>query len=138
MRAFFIVIVLLLPAAAIANSLIHGMMLMKYTKQTPYLRTGRDILQFKGVVARQMYAAMIQMVLLILPLVLFLVGLLAGALTPSDIPLVIVPAGLIVVLSYFFKKAEIAARNIPTLNPEIEKQRDEIAMTWKKRALPDW
>ena len=138
MRTFFIAGVLLLPAAAAVNSVVHGTLLMKYAKQTLYFRTGRDILRLKEVVARQMYAAVLQMVLLILPLILYLVGLFTGALYPTDLPLIIVPAGLILVFGYFFKKVEIAVRNIPALNQNIEQQRDEIVRTWKKKPPPDW
>ena len=138
MRSLFIAIVLILPAAAAVNSVVHGVLLRKYVRRTRYLRTEQDIVRLQKVVAQQMYAAVVQVGLLILPLVLYLVGVFTGNLYPTDLPLIIVPAGLILVLSYFFKKVEIETRKIPALNPRIEKRRDEIAATWKKKALPDW
>ena len=138
MRGIFIVIVLLLPTAAAVNSVVHGVLLTKYVQRTRYLRTEQDILRLQKIVAQQMYAAVAQVGLLILPLVLYLVGIFTGNLYPSDLPLIIVPAGMILVLSFVFKKVEIKARGIPALNPRIEKRRNEIAATWKKRALPDW
>jgi hypothetical protein len=138
MRSLFIIVVLVLQAAAAVNSVVHGTRLMQYVKKTRYLRTEQDLDRFKTVVARQMYAAVVQMGLLILPLVFYLVGVFTGILYPTDLPMIIVPAALILVLGYVFKKVEVAARNIPALNLRIEKQRDLIAATWKKKALPDW
>ena len=138
MRTFFIFIVLVLPAAAAVNSIVHGTLLRKYAQQTPYFRTEQDISRFQKVVARQMYAAVAQMGLLMFPLAFYLLGVVTGNLTPRDLPLVIVPAFVILVLGYLFKKVEVAVRNIPATNKEIERKRDAVVTTWKKRALPDW
>ena len=138
MRTVLVIIILLLPAAAIVNTVVHGLRLVRFRHSLSRFENGPDMALFRPVVRRQMVAAVVQVGLLTAPLLIFLGGVATGALSPRDLPLVVVPAVLIVALGYVFKKVENEVRSIPAATDELARERDEVVATWTRKALPDW
>ena len=137
-RALFITLMLICPAIAIVNSVIFGGKLKKFARRMKMFSSYDDILAFQRVVAQQMYAALIQIVLLTIPAVLYVVGAVRGYMNPSDLIFVIVPAFVVLYVGLRGKQVERQVRVIPARDRDLERQRDEIVTTWVKRPLPDW
>jgi hypothetical protein len=137
-RSLYLVGILGLPALAVLNALWFGTELKNFLSSTPSLESSRDLERFKAVVAHQMVAALVQIVLLATPPVLFFVGVFRGVVRPSDILYIIGPSAVILVVASVYRGHERRARAIPTTDPELEKQRDAIVRTWLRKPLPDW
>jgi hypothetical protein len=97
-----------------------------------------DIERMKAVVARQMYAALVQIVLLAAAPIAYVVGLARGELRPTDALYIIVPAAAVIVLSLGSKRVEARARALAAADEELARQRDRIVHTWMKKPFPDW
>ena len=127
-----------LPGLALANIWWFGRELRRFVDSTPVLASTADIERMKAVVARQMYAALAQILLLAAAPAVFLIGLVTGSLRPTDVLWVILPAAAVIVFSLGFKRTETEARSIEAADDELARQRDAIVETWLKKPLPDW
>ena len=138
MRQTLIWIMLGFPAAAALSSFWFGSELQRFADEVKTFSSTADLERFKAVVARQMYAALAQVLLLGLPFVAYLVGLSNGALGVGDVSYVISPSMVILVLGLRYRKVEGAVRKTPAATPQLEDARDAIVRTWLKKPLPDW
>lgn len=138
MRDVYLLLLLALPAAAALNALWFGRELRHFADATPRLESTADLQRFRRVVGRQMYAALVQILLLALPPIIFFYGLTRKILTVGDLLLVVLPAAAIIVLAQLNRRHETRVRNIPAADPELERERDRIIRTWNRRPLPDW
>jgi hypothetical protein len=127
-----------LPAIAAVNALVHGSQLRAFLQRTPAFTTYQNIVDFEKVVARQMYAALLQIGLLVSPGIVFVVGLVRGALDINDVLFVILPALAIGALGMAFKVLENTVRAIPADDPILEERRDHIVRVWNSKPFPDW
>jgi hypothetical protein len=127
-----------LPALAVVNAFWFGTELKNFLSSTPRLESSHDLERFKTVVAHQMHAALIQIVLLATPPIVFFVGIFRGVLSPSDLLYIIGPSAVILIVAAMYRGHEKRAKSIPTADPELEKQRDAIIHTWMRRPWPDW
>ena len=137
MRSAWLAAMLILPALAAGNALYFGAELRRFAAEVPRLASSHDLERFKRVVARQMYAALVQIVLLASPALVFFVGVVDGALSGSDILYVVIPAAVIIVIAQANRRDEARVRELPA-EPELAAQRDRIVRTWVRRPLPDW
>ncbi len=137
-RNGYIALMLLLPAVAVLNALIHGSQLKAFLGRTPAFATYQDIVEFEKVVARQMYAALVQIALLVAPGVVLMVGIVRGVLSVEDILYVVLPSFVILALGLAFKKIENQVRSIPVSDPILEERRDHIVRVWNTKPFPDW
>ena len=138
MRSTYTFLLLALPAVALINIWWFGRELRSFVESTPVLASTADIERMKQVVARQMYAAIAQILLLAGAPILFFFGLARGVLRPTDALYVILPAAAVIVFSLGFKRTEAAARSIEAADDELARQRDRIVQTWMKKPFPDW
>jgi hypothetical protein len=137
-RTVLIGAMILLPAAGVVNAIVHGRLLRQFVRDTPAFRTYQDIVDFEHMVARQMYAALMQILLLALPGLLFAVGLLRKILGPVDFIYILVPSMVIFMMGKIFKGLEVRAQSIPAEDPVLEERRQHIVETWIKKPFPDW
>jgi hypothetical protein len=137
-RTVFIATMLLLPAAAVVNAIVHGLQLNSFLKRTPTFATYQNIVDFEKIVARQMYAALLQIVLLVTPGILFVIGLVRLVLAVDDFIYVMLPALAILAFGAAFKMLENRARSIPVDDPVLEERRNYIVEVWNSKALPNW
>lgn len=137
-RTGYIALILLLPAVAVLNALIHGSQLKAFLERTPAFATYQDIVEFEKVVARQMYAALVQIALLVAPGIVLVVGIVRGVLSIEDILYVVLPSFVILALGLAFKQVENKVRSIPVSDPILEERRDHIVMVWNAKPFPDW
>jgi len=137
-RTGYIALILLLPAVAVLNAIIHGSQLRAFLERTPAFATYQDIVEFEKIVARQMYAALVQIALLVAPGVVFVVGLVRKVLSVEDILYVVLPSFVILGLGIAFKKVENQVRSIPVSDAILEERRDHIVRVWNNKPFPDW
>jgi hypothetical protein len=137
-RGLYVGLMLALPAIAAVNALVHGSQLRAFLQRTPAFTTYQNIVDFEKVVARQMYAALLQIGLLVSPGIVFVVGLVRGALDINDVLFVILPALAIGALGMAFKVLENTVRAIPADDPILEERRDHIVRVWNSKPFPDW
>jgi hypothetical protein len=138
MRSTYLLFILLFPAIAIANAWWFGSELQRFARQVTRFDSTADVELFKGVVARQMYAALAQIVLLAVPPILFFVGIIRKDLGPGDVLYIILPSAVVILVALVYKKVESQVRAIPAADDELRRQRDAIVETWIKKPLPDW
>lgn len=129
---------LTLPALGAINAIYHGRSLQRYVRQTKRIRDLDGLERFQKMVARQMYAALVQLVLLVVPLILYFIGIPTEILRFGDIVFVFIPAGVLIALGHHFKKVETEVCRIPALGEDLEEQRLAVIKTWRTRPLPDW
>ena len=137
-RPTLITLMLLFPGLGAVNAIYHGRLLQEYVRQTRRIKDLAGLTRFQMTVARQMYAALAQLILLTTPVVLYFFGVLTDHLHLGDIAFVVIPGTLIFALGYFFKKVEAQACRIPALGKDLEEQRLAVIKTWKTRPLPNW
>jgi len=138
MRSTYLLIMLGFPVIAMVNAWWFGRELQDFVKRTPTITSTTDVESMKVVVARQMYAALVQIVLLALGPVSYVVGLARGALRPSDVLFILLPSAAVLIMAATYKRVETAARSIAVSDDELRRQRDAIVHTWLKKPLPDW
>lgn len=137
-RTPYIVSLLLPPALAIANSFIHKRQLVSFLRHTPAIMTYQEIVAFEKTVARQMYAALLQIALLVAPWIVFGYGYLQDVLTVDDLGLVVAPSFVVLALGLNFKRLENRARSIRAEDPMLAERRDHIVEVWMRKPFPDW
>ena len=138
MRTLFISVMLILPALGVVNAIYHGRLLQRYVRQTKRIRNMPDLAQFQKLVARQMYAALVQLVLFIVPMVFYFIGIPTQILRLADIVYLMIPGGILIALGYHFKKVESEVCRIPALGEDLDEQRLAVIKIWKTRPLPTW
>jgi len=106
--------------------------------ETPRIDSNRDLEKFKEVVRKQMYAALLQIVLMGLPILIFLYGAVTGLMRFGDILYVIIPNTVVIIVGKILRRIEKRAQSLPVSSPEMEKARDAIVYCWEKKPLPDW
>jgi hypothetical protein len=137
-RTGYIVLMLMLPAAAVINSLFHGSQLKAFLERTTAITTYQNIVEFEKVVARQMYAALLQIAFLLAPGVVFVVGLVRGALSVDDVLYVMLPSFVILALGIAFKRIENRAKVLPVDDPVLADRHAHIIRVWNSKPFPDW
>jgi hypothetical protein len=129
---------LVLPAIGAVNSIYHGRLLQAYVRQTKRINDIAALALFQATVARQMYAALVQLVLLVAPIILYFIGIPTEILRFADIAFVMIPGGILIALGYHFKKVEVEACRIPAVGEDLDEQRLAVIKTWRTRPLPNW
>jgi hypothetical protein len=129
---------LILPALGAINAIYHGRSLQHYVRHTKRIDDMAGLARFQKIVARQMYAALAQLVLLITPIILYFIAIPIEILRFADIVYVMIPGGILMAIGYHFKKVETEACRIPALGEDLDEQRLAVIKTWRTRPLPTW
>jgi hypothetical protein len=137
-RTVFISLMLLLPALGAVNAIYHGRMLQHYVRSTKRIEDMSGLARFQKIVARQMYAALVQLALLVVPMILYFIGIPSQILRFSDIIFVFIPGGILIALGYHFRKVEAEVCRIPALGEDLDKQRMAVIKIWRTRPFPEW
>lgn len=138
MRTQLLTLMVLLPTIGVVNSWWFAGELRRFLDQTSTLSSTIDLERFKQVVARQMYAALVQIFVLGSPLLLFFFGIYRGDIHPTDLLWIVVPSLVVMVLGFMYKGLESKVKGIPTGSDELARQRDAIVSTWNSKPFPDW
>ena len=138
LRIIIIGLILLCPALAAINAIYHTRQLQNYVRHVRRINDMAGFARFQRLVARQMYAALAQSLLLTAPLILYFLGIFSDQLWLPDVVFVIVPGGFIIVLGYVMKKLENQVCRIPAANRDLDDQRLAVIKIWRTRPLPNW
>jgi hypothetical protein len=137
-RSTILMLLVVMPAASVLSAVYFMSALKRFMGETPSIDTAADLETFKSLVRKQMYAALVQIALLGLPILLFLMGMLTRTLWRGDFLYVLIPNLVVIVVGRVLRAVERKAQMLPVSDPQLEKARDEIVHTWEKKALPDW
>lgn len=127
-----------LPSLSLASGIILMTELKKFMAQAPRIETEQDLEHFKKIVKHQMYAALLQIVLLGTPVLIFSYGIQKRILEFGDILYVIVPNSIVIALGLLLRKLEKKGQSISASTPELKSEVDSVVYFWKKKALPNW
>ena len=129
------IIVPLLLALGLAA--LVGNELKRFVIEVPELRTAEHLRRFKGMVARNMYAALGQIILFIIPWVCYFVGITRQVLVGGEVLIILVLSVANFIVGQRLKKTEDAVRALP-VDEELKAERDRVVKTWEKKPFPDW
>ncbi len=119
-------------------AVMFGLEMKRFAEETPRISTRRDLDAFGRMAKRQMYAALAQIVILGLPVVLYVVGLLNGTLRNDDFLYVVVPGSIVFVAARLLKGWERRVQSLPVDDGGLERERDAMVRVWMHRPFPDW
>ena len=138
LRFILIGLILLCPVLAAINAMYHSRQLKDYVRHVGRINDMADLARFQKLVARQMYAALAQSLLMTAPLALYFLGIFIDQLWLPDAVFVIVPGFIVIVLGYVMKKLENQVCRIPAANQDLNDQRLAVINIWRTRPLPNW
>jgi len=138
-RATLITLMVLFPALGILNMIFHNLKLRRFNKEVPQIEKRMHLERLKREAKAQMYAALVQIVLLGLPFVFFIYGMWKGLLSFGDVFLYgILPSVASIIVGQACKGTEKIAKSQWVEDPRLRKERDEVVYTWDHKAFPDW
>lgn len=120
---------------AVANFPVGAASLRTFLSRTPAMATHQDLDGYKVLVRKQMYQALLQIVLLVGALGVGVVGLATRQL--SLFPVLAVNGG-INVGGLAGKRLEERARSVPVRDPSLSDEYRRVSASWLTRPLPDF
>jgi fatty acid desaturase len=138
MREELLYAILGLLGLGLVNLLWGGLELGRFRREVKVIASTHELERFKRLAAHQMYAALAQIGLLGLPILVFFFGLARGDLHPPDVGYLIFPSLIVLVLAFLFKKVEGDVQRTAAADDLLSGQRDAVVRTWLKRPFPDW
>jgi hypothetical protein len=115
-----------------------GAELKRFLEKMPILASSADIEGLKAVVARQMYAALAQIIILGSPMIVFFFGIRSRHLSPADLVFIVIPSAVILLIASSYKKTEKQVQTMPAADDFLAAERDKIVETWLKKPFPNW
>jgi len=138
-RTTILAIMLTCPVLGLIVSFYFGSLLKKFLTTTPAINSLQDIERFKQLVKGQMYAALVQIVILSIPIIVFAYGFWIKVLKPNtDILYMLVPSLVVLGAGMTLKSVERKVQNVPTATDELAKERDRIVDIWLHQPFPNW
>lgn len=138
MTDLLLTVIIVLYGAAFFSLWYHRKILLEFLREVPLVQSSTDLSRLKDLIASQMYAALLQMVLLSAPIALFFYGVAVQALSAIHCPVIVVPSLLIAVLGRELTTIEQRLREMPAASPELQEVVDRTMQTFRNKALPDW
>ena len=120
---------------AVVNGVIGGLGVQAFLSRGKPIATATDLAEFKAMARRQMYQALLQMVLLGAGCLIGLYGLLTGKL---GLLLVLALNGLVFAMGMAFRGLESRARSLPVDDPELKAEYARVCNSWLHKPTPDF
>jgi len=138
MRDVLIVLLVIGPALAIANLLYASKSLRGFLKGTTQVDTTQALQAFRSLAKRQMYAALLQILYLLMPIPVYGFISMTHLVDPALAMTLLLPLYVLVIgLSVFNSRLERAAQSLPTA-PEFTDEYVRTILVWTKKAFPNW
>ena len=138
-RTTIFAIMLTCPAIGLILCLYFGSLLKRFLTNTPEIKSAQDMERFKQLVKGQMFAALAQIAVLSIPILVFVYGLWIKVLKPNtDILYMLVPSLVVLGAGMALKSVERNVQNVPTATDELTKERDRIVDIWLHQPFPNW
>lgn len=136
-RELLLGIIVGMPVLSIVNSIWFGSRLVQYLRQQPHITSFHDMEKFKRLVAAQMYGALVQILVLILPGITFAAGFVLKVLGPIDLLFLIVPSAVVVLVGVYLKGIERRAQTLE-VSEEFREEYARVVYTWIHKPFPTW
>ncbi|MCC6488845.1 MAG: hypothetical protein IT364_15205 [Candidatus Hydrogenedentes bacterium] len=136
-RELLLSIIVGMPVLGIVNSLWFGSSLVRYLRQQPRIASFHDMEQFKRIVAAQMYGALAQILVLVLPGIAFAAGFVLKVLGRVDLLFVLVPSAVVVLVGVYYKRIERSAQTLD-VSEEFREEYARVIYTWLHKPFPTW
>jgi len=88
--------------------------------------------------ARNMYGALAQILLFLVPWAVYIIGLSQRRLAQGEVTIIFILSIVTFLVNLLLKKDEEAARAMQVEDPELRSERDKVVKTWMHKAWPDW
>lgn len=134
----FFELVLILFLAVIVNLALAQRDLRGFLREHRRIASSVELQSFMGMVRKQMYQALVQIVLTVGMGVLSVLGILLGKISGFQFLIIIVLNAIVVWAGRRGKEVEHRARNLPADDPELKRQHSDICHSWRFRAFPDF
>ncbi len=130
--------ILILFVLAMLNFTSGMMNLKKFIAQCPRITDLSQLSLFKDMVRRQMYQALLQLVLLLGMTVVSVIGILRGRLSFVQFVMVLVLDGVVFYAGKQGKELEHRVQHMTVDDAEIKVQYREIVRVWNEKPFPDF
>jgi hypothetical protein len=138
MRTVLLTLMITFPVIGLLVSLYFGVTLQRFITTTPEIRSRDELERFKQVVKTQMYAALAQGAILIIPTLLLFYGFLSRTLVMLDIVYLLIPSLILLGVAIYFKPIERQVQTLPVADPQLQQERDCVVDVWKHKPFPNW
>lgn len=128
----------LMPLAAITIMFYFMSELRSFLNETPAIRTSMDIERFKTIVARQMYVALVQVVVFGTPGLLMGYAIFTNQISVLEFLYMMSVFSVGVVQGLWGRKIEKQVQTLPVPDPKLKEERDQIVYVWKHKPFPTW
>jgi hypothetical protein len=123
----------------LVTAVVVGIDMTRFLARTPELRTEADMDAYRGLVGRNMLAALVALLFGIPALILLGVAFYMEYVDWCILSLAaMLTTALSLATSLWTKSLEKRLKNIPTADEDMDAERDHIVEVWHKRMLPDW
>ena len=123
---------------ALAMTAILGAEMKAFLREVPSIRTVAHLARFKRLAANNMYAALLQIVLFLVPWGVYIYGLNKGHLAQGEIGIILIASVITFFAAQQLKKVEADIRTLPVEDPQLRIERDRVVETWMHKLFPDW
>ena len=127
-----------LPVVGIGMGLYFWAKLKRFLQTVPVIQTAEDLERFKQIAAGQMYGALVQLVILIGPWIVFGYGLITDNLEYWASLCPLVPYIGVGAMGFLMKPTERRVQATPAATEQLEAQRDHVVDVWMQKPFPNW
>jgi len=138
MRSLFLFLLLAPSLSGLALLLQGGGRLREFLRSTPHISSRKDLESFKDLARSQMRGALLQAVLLPIPIIAFTTGVLRRILLPSDFIWILLCSLPLILTALRLRRDEKRVWALPTTDVELEAEKDHVVSSWRFRMLPDF
>jgi hypothetical protein len=122
----------------VINFIIALSSLKNFLSNTPSIKMIQDMDEFKGMVRKQMYQALLQIVILGIMGILVIAGILTGRLTFMEFLFTLGLNLIVFLLGLYGKKVEEEARSLRVEDKSLDEEYRSICYKWVKKPFPDF
>lgn len=137
MHALFLAGLILPFAITFILAAVVGAEASAFVREVQRLENITQLDRFKRLAAHSMYAALVHIVLFLVPWGFFLYGVVNEWLRQGDVWIIPVLSLVAYLFAQQYRKVEEAARSLP-VDPELKAERDRVVEVWMKKVWPGW
>lgn len=139
MRTLLVSLMLALPAICIGLLIFFMAELKRWADSVRVIRTVEQLDEFKALARRQMYAALVALVCIIGPYVLYWIGYFKDVLRWTDFWLfAVLPSLAVAAVGKLCKPIEQRVQQMPVEDETLRRERDRVVQVWMKEPFPNW
>ena len=138
MRELLILLIVAPPLLSIIVGLFFGWQLQRYYDDVREIRSDEQLDRLQRHATVQMYAALLQVPMILVPIGAYMFGVYAGHMSGADVLYPVITSLAMIVVGKLMGLIEKKVQTMPVLNPDLLARRDRIVYVWMTSALPKW